>query len=47
VDSDNLPSIHIIERNGGVLSGDAISEKTGKAIKQYWIDTSAVAPLPR
>jgi predicted acetyltransferase len=47
VDSDNLPSIHIIERNGGVLSGDAISDKTGKAIKQYWIDTSAVAPLPR
>jgi len=40
VDSDNLPSIKIIERNGGVLSGDALSEKTGKPIKQYWIDTS-------
>jgi predicted acetyltransferase len=38
VDSDNLPSIKIIERNGGVLSGEAISEKSGKPIKQYWID---------
>jgi predicted acetyltransferase len=40
VDSDNLPAIKIIERNGGVLSGEAVSAKTGKPIKQYWIDTS-------
>jgi predicted acetyltransferase len=40
VDSDNPASIHIIERNGGMLSGEAISEKSGKAIKQYWIETS-------
>ena len=39
-DSDNLASICIIERNGGRLSGEAISEKTGKAIKQYWIEIS-------
>ena len=39
-DSDNLPSIKIIERNGGVLSGEAVSGKTGKPIKQYWISTS-------
>jgi predicted acetyltransferase len=39
VDSDNLSSIKIVERNGGVLSGEAISERTGKPIKQYWIDT--------
>jgi predicted acetyltransferase len=38
-DSDNLPSIAIIERNGGVLDGEVISERTGKSIKQYWIDT--------
>jgi predicted acetyltransferase len=37
VDSDNLPSIQIIERNGGVLAGTAISESTGKPIVQYWI----------
>ena len=29
VDSDNLPSIKIIERNGGVLSGEAISGRDG------------------
>src|SRR4029077_7402792 len=40
VDSDNLPSIRVIDRNGGVLTGEAISEKTGKPIKQYWIQTS-------
>jgi predicted acetyltransferase len=40
VDSDNLPSIKIIERSGGVLSGEAISEKTRKPIRQYWIDTA-------
>jgi predicted acetyltransferase len=40
VDSDNLSSIKVIDRNGGVLSGEAISEKTSKPIKQYWIDTS-------
>jgi predicted acetyltransferase len=40
VDSDNLPSIKIIERNGGVLAGEAISGKTGKPVKQYWINTS-------
>lgn len=37
VDSDNLASVNIIVRNGGVLSGEAISERTGKSIKQYWI----------
>ncbi len=40
VDSNNLPSIKIVERNGGVLSGETLSERTGKPIKQYWIDTS-------
>jgi len=39
VDSDNLPSIKVIERNGGVFSGEAISGRTGKSIRQYWIDT--------
>lgn len=38
-DSDNLASIKIIERNGGALSGEVISERTGKSVKQYWIDT--------
>jgi len=40
VDSDNLPSIKIIERNGGILSGEIVSEKTGKRVRQYWLDTA-------
>jgi predicted acetyltransferase len=40
VDSDNVASVKIIERNGGILSGDTISQRTGRPIKQYWIDTS-------
>jgi predicted acetyltransferase len=40
VDADNLPSVKIIERNGGVFSGQTVSEKTGKPIRQYWLDTS-------
>jgi predicted acetyltransferase len=39
-DADNLASIKIIDRNGGVFSGEAISERTGKPVRQYWIDVS-------
>jgi predicted acetyltransferase len=38
VDGDNLASIKIIERNGGVLSGEALSVRSGKRIRQYWIE---------
>jgi predicted acetyltransferase len=37
-DDDNIGSIKVIERNGGVLSGLGTSAKTGKPIRQYWID---------
>ena len=40
VDADNLPSVKVIERNGGALSGQAISVRSGKPVKQYWIDLS-------
>jgi predicted acetyltransferase len=40
VDSDNLASIKIIERNGGVLCGEATSATSGKPIKQFSIDLS-------
>jgi predicted acetyltransferase len=40
VDADNLASVRVIERNGGILSGQAVSERTGKLICQYWLDTS-------
>jgi predicted acetyltransferase len=37
-DHDNLASIEIIERNGGVLSGEALSVRSGKRDRQYWIE---------
>lgn len=37
-DDDNLGSIRVIERNGGVLSGTETSNDSGKLIRQYWID---------
>jgi predicted acetyltransferase len=40
VDADNLPSVRIIERNGGVLSGETVSARTGKVIRQYWVVTA-------
>jgi predicted acetyltransferase len=35
--TDNIASVRIIEKNGGVLSGQVISERSGKLISQYWI----------
>jgi len=37
-DDDNVASIKIIERNGGVLSGRAVSTESGKAVRQYWVE---------
>lgn len=38
VNSDNLPSIAVIEANGGRLEDSAIDEETGKEYRRYWID---------
>lgn len=37
-DADNLGSAKIIENNAGILSGRAVSEKSGKPILQFWIE---------
>jgi len=37
-DTDNTGSVRIIEKNGGILSAQVISERSGKLISQYWID---------
>lgn len=37
-DTDNIASARIIEKNGGKLSGQAISSWSGKLISQYWIE---------
>ena len=41
-DADNVASRKIIERNGGVLAGQVVSEHTGKLVMRYFID----APQP-
>lgn len=40
-DADNYPSLRIIEKNGGVLAGEALSVKSGKLVRRYWIDLTA------
>jgi predicted acetyltransferase len=40
-DADNYPSLRIIEKNGGVFAGEAVSVKSGKAVRRYWIDLTA------
>ena len=37
-DTDNTASARIIETNGGRLSGQAVSQRSGKLISQYWIE---------
>ena len=36
-DDDNVGSIKIIERNGGVLDGHGVSRESGKLVRRYWI----------
>jgi predicted acetyltransferase len=37
-DDDNIGSVKVIERNGGVLAGLGVSKQTGKPVRQYWIE---------
>lgn len=37
-DDDNIGSIKVIERNGGMQAGTAVSPETGKLVRQYWIE---------
>lgn len=36
--SDNTPSRRIIERCGGVLAGEGISDEDGRPVVRFWID---------
>jgi predicted acetyltransferase len=40
-DADNYPSLRIIENNGGVYAGEAVSLKSGKLVRRYWIELTA------
>jgi predicted acetyltransferase len=37
-DADNTGSFRIMEKNGGVLTGNAVSPRSGKPILHYWIE---------
>jgi predicted acetyltransferase len=37
-DSDNIGSRRIIEKNGGVYEGQAVSKISGKMVNRYWIE---------
>jgi predicted acetyltransferase len=37
VDSENMPSIRVIEGNGGVLEDERIDRETGRLFRRYWI----------
>lgn len=37
-DTDNIGSARIIEKNGGVYSGQMIYERSGNQISQYWVE---------
>ena len=37
-DTDNIGSAKIIEKNGGRLAGQTVSNRTKKLISQYWIE---------
>jgi len=40
VDSDNAPSIRVIESNGGKLEDERTDPETGGFYRRYWIDLS-------
>jgi predicted acetyltransferase len=37
-DTPNIASWRIIEKNGGVLYSEALSQNTGELLRKYWID---------
>lgn len=36
-DNDNIASAKIIQKNGGILENETISDRSGKMISRYWI----------
>jgi len=44
VATTNLPSIRVIEKNGGVFERATVSPRTGHTMHRYWIDTTRAAP---
>ena len=45
-DKANEPSRKILERNGGILHSEGISEETGEAILRFWIEPALTVCVP-
>ena len=41
VASTNLPSLRVVEKNGGVFDAETISHRDGATMRRYWIETAA------
>ena len=39
-EKDNIASVRVIEKNGGVLDSENIADQTGKMTQRYWIELS-------
>lgn len=37
-DTDNVASARVIQKNGGILENEVISDHSGKPVSRYWID---------
>jgi predicted acetyltransferase len=45
VAATNLPSLRVVEKNGGVFDAETVSHRDGAIMHRYWIETAAaVAP---
>lgn len=41
VASTNLPSLRVVEKNGGVFDAETVSHRDGATMHRYWIETAA------
>jgi predicted acetyltransferase len=41
VAATNLPSLRVVEKNGGVFDAETVSHRDGATMRRYWIETAA------
>ena len=43
VAATNLPSLRVVEKNGGVFDAETLSHRDGATMHRYWVETAAVS----
>jgi predicted acetyltransferase len=43
VATTNLPSVRVVEKNGGVFDAETVAPRDGQTMRRYWIETAAGA----